>query len=407
MALPPRIAHLLRLAELPQRQVLGLMSGTSLDGLDLALCTLSGHGRQTALHLEYFHTLPYTPDERERLAELVSQPRVSLAALTALNAWLAARHAAMVNDSLAAWGVARSSVHLLASHGQTVWHAPGAWVEAGTPRHATLQLGDGDLLAVRTGLLTVSDLRQKEIAAGGQGAPMAPYAEALLFTAGRPRILLNLGGVANFTWLPAAGDDTPVRFGDTGPANALIDRAVRRGFPGQPDGFDRDGRIAAQGHVHSGLLAELKAHPYFARPCPKSTGPEAFGDTYLETAWQRGEALGLAPADRVATLMRLTVETVAETLRREVPSLRGAELYVSGGGRHNPVLTQGLRAALPETSWQPSEALGLPPDAKEAVLFAVLAHESLFGEGFALLGPPPAGPGEQRRWGFGKLSWPD
>jgi len=405
--LPARIARLVRLAALPERRVLGLMSGTSLDGLDLALCVLSGQGRGTALRLERFRTLPYRPAERERLRALVSQPSVPLAELTVLHAWLAARHAEMVRASLAAWGVAAEQVHLLASHGQTVYHAPGAWMEQGATRHATLQLGDGDQLAVRTGLLTVSDFRQKEIAAGGQGAPLAPYAEALLFSGPRPRILLNLGGIANFTWLPAAGDSAPLLTGDTGPANCLIDRAVRRGFPRHPDGFDRDGRIAASGRVHAELLGELKRDTYYLRPCPKSTGPEAFGDAYLEAVWQRASALRVTPEDVVATLTRLTIETVAETLRRERPDLRRSELYVSGGGRHNKVLTRGLREALSGTTWRRAESLGVPPDAKEAVLFAVLAHESLFGEGFAAIAPGLTAPQDGRRFGFGKLSWPD
>jgi anhydro-N-acetylmuramic acid kinase len=405
--LPRRIARLAELAALPERRVLGLMSGTSLDGLDLALCTIRGLGRRTRVTLERFHTLPYDAAERRRLRALVSQPLVPLAELTVLNAWLAACHAGQVRRSLADWGVEPAQVHLLASHGLTLYHAPGGWVEGGATRHATLQLGDGDQLAVRTGLLTVADFRQKEIAAGGQGAPLAPYAEALLFSARRARVLLNLGGIANFTWLPGAGDATPLICGDTGPANGLIDRAVRKGWPEHPDGFDRDGRIASRGRVHAALLGELKSDLYYLRPCPKSTGPEAFGDAYLEAAWQRAAALGLPPEDVVATLTRLTVETVAEALRRERPRLEGAELIVSGGGRHNRTLVRWLREALPETRWRRVETLGIAPDAKEAVLFAVLAHESLFGEGFAPqatpLGPPPA----SGRFGFGKLCWPD
>jgi anhydro-N-acetylmuramic acid kinase len=406
-ALPPRIERLVRLAALPERRVLGLMSGTSLDGLDLALCAIRGQGRATALRVERFQTLPYSAAERERLRALVSQPSVPLAELTVLHAWLAARHAAMVRESLAAWGVAPEQVHLLASHGQTVYHAPEGWGEQGRPRHATLQLGDGDQLAVRTGLLTVSDFRQKEIAAGGQGAPLAPYADALLFGGRRPRILLNLGGIANFTWLPAADDPAAPLCGDTGPGNGLIDRAVRRGFPERADGFDRGGRIAARGRVHAGLLAELKRDTYYLRPCPKSTGPETFGDAYLEAIWQRAQALRLPAQDVVATLTRLTVETVAETLRRERPDLRRCELFVSGGGRENPLLVRWLREALPELAWRRIETLGVPPDAKEAVLFAVLAHESLFGEGFAALAPQIGTPDPGRRYGFGKLSWPD
>ncbi len=401
--MPPRLDRLLALAERPTRRVLGLMSGTSGDGLDCALCAFTGHGADTRVQVEHFRTLPYTPEERARLQGVISRPRVDLHALTTLHAWLAARHAAMVQEALQGWEVAPGAVDLLASHGMTAFHAPAGWTEGEALRHATLQIGDGDLLAVRTGLLTLSDFRQKEIAAGGEGAPLAPYGERLLFSGPVPRVLINLGGIANFTWLPARGSGAPVLCGDTGPANGLVDRAVRHCRPDDADGFDRDGRMAAAGRIHAGLLSRLLAHPYFARPFPKSTGPELFGDAYLGDVWREASALGLSDADLVATLTRLTVETVAAALRTTGAADAGTEAYVSGGGRHNPVLMAGLRDTLPGLAWREVEQLGLPADAKEAVLFAALAHESLFGEGFA----PLTGPADGRRFGFGKLSWPD
>jgi anhydro-N-acetylmuramic acid kinase len=335
--------------------------------------------------------------------------------------------------------VAAAEVDLLASHGQTVFHAPGSWRPDGDARgpvrHATLQLGDGDLLAVRTGLLTVSDFRQKEIAGGGQGAPLAPYAEALLYRGAEPRVLLNLGGIANFTWLPPLGSDAPVRSGDTGPANTLLDRAARLAAPDGP-GFDADGAGAARGAVDAGLLARLKAHPYFALRCPKSTGPELFGEAYLAEALEWVGERAPRGNDLLATLTRLTVDTVAATLVREVPRLAEASLYVSGGGRHNATLMRWLAAALPQVRFADGAALGIPPDAKEAVLFAVLGNEAVAGPGFAMrdVGAPGdvaagratagaaaagqavpgdgvadhAGPGGSgRRLTFGKLSFPD
>jgi len=414
----PRIARLAALAALPERRVLGLMSGTSMDGLDLALCRIAGRGGDTSLALEHHATVAYTPALREELAAVVSRPTVSLADLTVLHGRLATLHGAMVLETLAGWGVDPAQVHLLASHGQTVWHAPdvpapGEPRESApkdtvdgilAPRHATLQIGDGDLLAVRTGLLTLSDFRQKEIAHGGQGAPLAPYGEALLFAGEQPRILLNLGGIANFTRLPPKGSGAPILTGDTGPANGLLDRALRRFFPDHPDGFDRGGILAAQGRVHAPLLERMKAHPYFARPCPKSTGPELFGEAFLDGALTGTAGAAPSPEDLLATLARLTVETVAETLHRECARaglpLEGCEGFISGGGRHHPALRDGIMAALGEVDWRDAEALGIDPDAKEAVLFAALAHESLFGAGF----PAPAG---NTRFGFGKLSWPD
>jgi anhydro-N-acetylmuramic acid kinase len=281
--------------------------------------------------------------------------------------------------------------------------ASDEWPGGEAELHSTLQIGDADRLAWTTGILTVSDFRQKEIAGGGQGAPLAPYAEALLFAKpGTSRILLNIGGIANFTWLPP---DEPVRrwiSGDTGPGNTLIDRAVRLHFPELSEGFDRDGALAAAGKVDPQALAGAKSHPYFSRPFPKSTGPEEFGPEFfsrLETlvpSVTREHALGL-----VALCTRLTAETIADALRSVVQPLTGAELFASGGGAHNRTLMRWLGELLPGVAIHDSAALGIPPDAKEAVLFAVLANETLAGAGF------PARDGSGRRITFGKISLPD
>ena len=349
-------------------------------------------------------TRPYAAAERARLSTVVSRAGAGLAEVCVLNAWLAEVHARGVLAALAQWGVAPGQVDALASHGLTVFHAPGAWRLEGegpeTARHATLQLGDGDALAVRTGLLTVSDFRQKEIAGGGQGAPLAPYAEALLYRGAEPRVLLNLGGIANFTWLPPRGSPDRPRSGDTGPANTLIDAVARRTRPAGP-GYDPDGAGAARGKVHAGLLARLKAHPYFAQPSPKSTGPELFGDEYVLRALEALGAGSIGPDDLLATLTRLSAETVADTLRREVPRLGSATFYVSGGGQRNRTLMRWLAECLPGVALRPSQDLGAPPDAKEALLFAVLANELLAGAGFL------AADGSERRLAFGKISFPD
>ena len=404
MTVPSRIARLAALAGKPSRCIVGLMSGTSLDGLDIALCTVHGAGETTRVELERFLTRPYAAAERARLSQVVSRAGAGLKEVCVLNVWLAEVHARGVLAALAEWGVAPGQVDALASHGLTVFHAPGAWRLEGegpeTARHATLQLGDGDALAVRTGLLTVSDFRQKEIAGGGQGAPLAPYAEALLYRGAEPRVLLNLGGIANFTWLPPRGSPDRPRSGDTGPANTLIDAVARRTRPAGP-GYDPDGAGAARGKVHAGLLARLKAHPYFAQPCPKSTGPELFGDEYVLRALEALGAGSIGPDDLLATLTRLSAETVADTLRRDVPRLGSATVYVSGGGQRNRTLMRWLAECLPGVALRPSQDLGAPPDAKEALLFAVLANELLAGVGFV------AADGSERRLAFGKISFPD
>ncbi|MCZ6647527.1 MAG: anhydro-N-acetylmuramic acid kinase [SAR324 cluster bacterium] len=404
--MPTRIARLAALCDKPERLMLGRMSGTSLDGLDLALCRVIGHGKATRAELLHAVTDPYGAEDRARLRALTFGETVSLRGLTIAHAWLAEGHARSVLAALESWGVAPDQVDCLASHGQTLYHAPESWQEpggSGAAQSATLQIGDGDRLAVGTGILTVSDFRQKELAGGGQGAPLAPYAEALLFGgAASPRILLNLGGIANFNWLPAAQDNHVPVCGDTGPGNTLLDLAVRRCFPEREEGYDRDGGLAGAGQVNQPLLARLKDHPYFKLPCPKSTGQETFGETYLEQALATlpDGGRGIAPEHLLATLTRLSAETVAETLRREISDLRGVEIYTSGGGARNGTLMRWLAEALPELQWRESASLGLPPDFKEAMLFAVLANETLCGEGF-----PARGDG--RPIGFGKISFPD
>ena len=402
---PTRWARLMAAAARPERRIVGLMSGTSLDGLDIALCRIAGHGGTTAVTVERWCTTPHTPAQREALRTVVSRESVSLAVLTRLHGWLAEQHGAMVMAALNDWGVAPAAVDALAYHGQTVYHAPvAADAVPGDPgaRHATLQIGDGDRLAVMTGLPTFSDFRQKEVAGGGQGAPLAPYADALLFGGvAHGRVLLNLGGIANITWLPGRDSRAAPVAGDTGPANTLIDWAVRRDFP-QAQGFDPQGRIAAEGRVHAQLLAVLAAHPYFALPLPKSTGPELFSPDMVERALAQAGATELPGHDLVATLTRLTLDTVARAIRGVVDDTAGLELLVSGGGLHNRTLCEGLARALPGVRWRELAELGIPPDAKEAVLFAVLANEALAGSGFAV----PFGTAG-RPMGFGKLSLPD
>jgi anhydro-N-acetylmuramic acid kinase len=392
---PQRVRRLVQVAEKPERLIVGLMSGTSLDGLDIALCKIRGAGEGTHALVVQFATVVYDEPIRDRLREVVFRGDAPLHAVCDLNAWLADRHSAMVLRMLGEWKVKAADVDVLASHGQTVFHAP--------QHRSTLQLVDGDHMALRTGLLTVSDFRQKELAGGGEGAPLAPYAEALLYRSTVPRLLLNIGGIANFTWLPARGDNRPARSGDTGPGNTLIDRAVRTYWPDGGAQYDPGGAFAADGRIHAGLLRRLKQHPYFARRFPKSTGPEEFNAAYLDAAIAAAEVQGgkLSPVDVVATVTQLTAETIADCLRTEVRELAGVELIASGGGQRNRTLMGALTALLPGAKVIDSAALGVPPDAKEALLFAVLANELVAGPGW------PARDGSGRNIAFGKISFPD
>ena len=400
----PHLARLCQLAAQPSRRVIGLMSGTSLDGLDVALCRLTGHGPGTRLALERFQTVPYDDDMRTRIREVFAREQVNLEYLTLLHAWLGQRHAAAVLGCLREWNIAPAEVDLVASHGQTVYHAPQHQHQRPDfALNATLQLGDGDHLAVNTGIITLSDFRQKHVAAGGEGAPLAAYGDFLLLSSpDEERLLLNLGGIANFTYLPRAGGDAATAFStDTGPGNTLLDATVRAHRPGLT--YDEDGRLAAAGRVHQGLLQALMAHPFFAAPLPKTTGPELFNATYLAGAQQRSDTTGLDLEDMLATLAEFSALGVARAVQaafdnRPMPPA----VYASGGGAHNPVLMAALRRHLPGARFALTDALGVPGDAKEAILFAVLANEAVAGQPLAL------GAGRQRMpaVGMGKISFP-
>ena len=379
----PQLARLAAVAAQPSRRIVGLMSGTSLDGLDVALCRCAGAGAGLRLALEHFATVPYAADFQAKI-RAVSQADVRLEDLVLLHAELARRHAATVLACLAEWGVGPAEVDVLASHGQTIWHAPRhQHGRPGFPHHATLQIGDGDHLARLTGIITVSDFRQKHVAAGHEGAPLAPFADELLFRKkGTNRLLLNLGGIANFTLLPAAGG--PALATDTGPANTLLDAVVRRHYPGQL--YDAGGRLAAQGRPHAGLLAALLAHPFFAAPFPKTTGPELFSPAFLQDNQRLTHAEALPPPDLLATLTELTAAAVALAAQHYLGPRPAAEVLLSGGGAHNAALLAALARHLPAATFRTTADAGVPPDAKEAVLFAVLANEMLAGKGGLSLG---------------------
>jgi len=369
------------MANAPSRRILGLMSGTSLDGLDMALCTLSGSGMDTRVGLELFETQPYTDDFRDAIRRVFARRQIDQLELALLHVRIAETHAALVNDFLKRHG--NPPVDVLASHGQTVFHAPQNWHGRPGEPNATLQLGDGDHLAVRTGLITVCDFRQKHVAYGGEGAPLALYGDVLLCSSPHEdRFLLNIGGIANFTLVQGSALDilhaafrTPFA-SDTGPGNTLIDAAARQFF-NVP--FDRDGLLAARGQVLPRFLAELLSDPYFAMPFPKTTGPERFSWTWVEAIMAHLPKGHQNPYDIVATLTELSAQSIADAVLKVMRGDAATALYLSGGGAYNPVLCRRLQDLLPGVALHQTDVLGIPADAKEAVLFAVLANETIAG----------------------------
>ncbi|MCC7506539.1 MAG: anhydro-N-acetylmuramic acid kinase [Saprospiraceae bacterium] len=395
--------HFIRLARLAQqseRRIIGLMSGTSLDGLDVALCRFSGSGRTTRVVVEAFETVAYNEAFKSKIREVFARQTIDFQGLVLLNIVIAERHAAIVNDCLHRWGVPAAEVDLLASHGQTVFHAPRHFHRIPGAPNATLQIGDGDHLARRTGIITLSDFRQKHLAAGGEGAPLALYGDYFLFSnPDQDRYLLNIGGIANFTFLPADEDPARAFATDTGPGNTLIDAYAQKLF-GVP--YDRDALLSSAGRVDEGLLARLKEDAFFNLPLPKSTGPEQFSMAWAQAAIEQQPKGNPNPYDLMATLTRLTADTVAEALLAVQAGRPGAQLYTSGGGSHNPLILKYLKEKLNNWQISPMAQLGVDGDAKEAVLFAVLANETLAGDaaGEAILGGVPL-------VGMGKISLPD
>jgi anhydro-N-acetylmuramic acid kinase len=366
-----------RIARKKHRRIIGLMSGTSMDGLDIALCRVDNSGLKTRLTLEKFETVPYTSKIRERIGEVFAKQRVDFQRLATLHPWLGVLHGKMILKSLKKWKIKPESIDLIASHGQTVMHAP-AFLHPDDPVNATLQIGDGDHLAITTGIITLSDFRQKHIAAGGEGAPLAVYGDYLLLSDKKEnRILLNIGGIANFTFLPAGRKADKVFVTDTGPGNTLIDQTVVSIFPGEY--FDKDANHAKKGKVHADLLRALKTDPFFSRALPKTIGPELFNLDFVRKARLSSKSESVSAEDLLATLTRFSAETVAEAILG-VTGKKDFKIYLSGGGAHNPLMTQWLKELLKTNHLASTGDLGIPGDAKEAILFALLANESVAGK---------------------------
>lgn len=363
------IRKLYKISSKKSRVIIGLMSGTSLDGLDIALCNISGSGMKTKVVVRKFITISYDDEIVKRILNVFAKPNIEFKLLSELNAWLAITHGNMVLSALAKWKVKPSVVDVIASHGQTVFHAPKA-VTPGVSVNSTLQIGDGDHIAVTTGIITLSDFRQKHIAAGGEGAPLAVYGDYLLFSKkNEDRILLNIGGIGNFTHLKK------LFVTDTGPGNTMIDQAMRFYFS-RP--FDKDAVIAMSGDVNQELLSELKKNPFFSLPFPKTTGPEQFNLGYLSEAQRKSNTASIAKEDIIATLTRFSAETIATAIQLATKN-KPQKIFLSGGGAHNPLMARWISELLPNSTFSTTSDLGIDGDAKEAVLFAVLANECLAG----------------------------
>ncbi|BDI31405.1 anhydro-N-acetylmuramic acid kinase [Capsulimonas corticalis] len=353
----------------------GVMSGTSMDGVDVAFAEiniLSADAQRPSfeVHLTADYAVPYSADLRDRLLRLRGGAPTSIAEVCALHHTLGAVYADAIEHAAQDAAIDLATIAAVGLHGQTVWHSPPSTTPA-TP--GTLQIGQPATIAERLGVTVVSDFRARDIAAGGEGAPLIPFADyVLLGSPTETRVILNIGGIANLTYLPAGGSLADIIAFDTGPGNTLIDGAAQRLL-----GASRDngGQAALSGRVQERAVAEALAHPYFQAPPPKSTGPELFNEVFLGKVLQA--CADCRPEDKLATLAAITTRSIAAAiLALPAPPAR---MIVGGGGTQNAALMQGLATALPGTEVQTHEALGISSASKEALAFAVLAAARVNG----------------------------
>lgn len=352
--------------------IIGLISGTSADAIDAAVCEINGAPPSIEARILHAVTYPYPDGFQQRILDAYQPHSSRVDTICQLHVDLGEQFALAARQALADAGLAPHDIDLIGSHGQTVWHmiAPDGHATS------TLQLTEAAIIAERTGITTINNFRPRDIAAGGQGAPLTSYTDWLLLR--HPtlwRAVQNIGGIGNVTFLPPLADTTspPLAF-DTGPGNALIDSAMALVTNGQQT-FDHDGRMAAAGTIDEDWLETLLQHPYYERRPPKTTGRELFSPGMAQELLAEGHDRGLGDADIIATLTALTAASIADAYRRFAPAPVG-EIVLGGGGTRNPTLVRLLRRALDPTPVLTHEDIGWDSDNKEALTFALLAHET-------------------------------
>ncbi len=357
--------------------VLGMMSGTSADGIDVALARISGAPPNLNAKLLGHTSVKFPPALRKEILRVAEQHPVTAGELSQLNFRLGEVFA---DAALAACGklkIPLKKIALIGSHGQTIFHQGKPANFLGRPTASTLQIGESAIIAARTGITTVGDFRPADIALGGQGAPLVPFVDYLLYRHTKfGRVSLNLGGIANITVLPRAAKPQQVFAFDTGPANMLIDALVSHFSRGRQR-FDKNARLASQGRGIPGLLDDLLRDPYLKLAPPKSTGREYYGHAFVKKILALGRRHRAKPNDLIRAATLFTALSIVDALNCFVlPKTKIHQLIVSGGGAHNPLILAQLSAALPGIEVLPSGRLGIPEDAKEAFAFALLAYET-------------------------------
>lgn len=382
--------------------VIGMMSGTSADGIDAALVRIEGAPPQISTEFQAHHHVNFPAAVRQAILRIANGAATTTEQISQLNFLLGEEFARAAIAACKKWRVPLANIDLIGSHGQTIYHQGAASRFLGARTVAsTLQVGEPSVIAARTGVPVVADFRPADMAVGGQGAPLVPFVDYLLYRdEKRGRVALNVGGIANVTIVPAAAKSEEVLAFDTGPGNMIIDALVERFTRGRA-GFDHDARIALRGHTIPALLERLMRDPYLRKKPPKTAGREQFGQAYVEQLFAWGKKHRARAEDLIRTATVFTSLSIAEALRRFVPSgVKIDDLIAAGGGAKNPLLMAELAALLPGVI--PASELGLPAEAKEAFAFAVLAYEAYHGRPNNL----PSATGAKRAIAMGKLCRP-
>ncbi len=388
-----------RYARKDVRTVIGLMSGTSADGVDAALVKVSGSGDEISASLEAFHQAPYEPHVRQAVLALFS-PEAPVADVCRMNFALGGIFAEAALELMSHRDLGPEDVDLIASHGQTICHLPPTGPPEQDSGGSTLQSGESAVIAEMTGVDVVADFRPRDMAAGGQGAPLVPYADyALLRHPEKTRAVQNIGGIANVTLLPAGGGLQDVVAFDTGPGNMILDALISAFTSGEKQ-FDEDGALSALGRVDDDLLGWLMNHDFISRPLPKSTGREDFGSHFVTELLDRAQAAGVSAEDLLATTAAFTAESIAASYRDYLlPTHTIDEVILGGGGSYNATLRRMLQERLPEMTFFLHEDFGISGKAKEALAFAILGNETMLGRPANV----PAATGARRRVVLGKI----
>lgn len=361
----------------PSHYVVGLMSGTSLDGIDAALVKINDSDEGINVESVHFSSLPYTPDMKDKLLKLCDPESSRLEDLSSMNFLLGELFAKAALKVIEESGKKQEDILLISSHGQTIFHQPNPVQIVDHEVSSTLQIGDISVIAERTGITTVGDFRPRDMAAGGQEAPLVPYADILLFKEKEfGRVLVNIGGISNVTILPRNCTESEVFAYDTGPRNMIIDAFTNWATNGSQS-YDKDGALAAQGSINIDWLDELLQHRYFNLPAPKSTGREMFGMDYAKKIWDEANDYQISNLDKIATVTELTAKTIAQEIEKSIIQANIKEALISGGGRFNQTLMSRIAYHLPNIEVKGTDEYGMDPDAKEAIVFAMLGYQCL------------------------------